>query len=461
MPDGDGVATEPLGLHGRDLTGGSLHGDIWFLAIPMILEIGTVNVIQVFDTYWVGRLGPAALAAVTISVSIRWVVTSLASGLGVGGLAVVARRFGERDKAAADHAAWQTILLALTVSCLLGALGFAIARPLLLLLGAQAEVLPLGLSYLRITFGGQFTMILVWVINALFRGAGEARLAMIVRILTAVVTVALEPILVFGWGPLRPLGCSGSAWAMVLGFGSGLVLQLALLLLGRTRLSINLHRLAPDFPLMGRIASIALPSTVQLALRSSSRLGVLALVGLYGTNATAGYGVASRLLLIALVPTFGLGNACGTLIGQNLGAEKPARAERGAWWVTGYGGVYLVVAAVLLMIYARPLVALFDDTPGVVETGVHCLQVVGLTIIASGIGIILGRAFDGAGNTKPAMVINLLSMWGTELPVAFTLSRWTGLGLDGVWWGRAAANLVNGLLFVLWFRRGRWKLREV
>jgi putative MATE family efflux protein len=209
-------------LHGRDLTSGSLHGDIWHLAVPMMLEIGTVNVIQVLDTYWVGQLGSEALAAVTISVSIRWVIVSLASGLGVGGLAVVARRFGERDKAAADHAAWQTILLALAVSFLLGGLGPLLARPLLLLLGTEAEVLPLGLSYLRISFGGQFTLILVWVINALLRGAGEARLAMIVRILATVVNVALEPILVFGWGPVPPLGCNGSALATVLGFGAGL-----------------------------------------------------------------------------------------------------------------------------------------------------------------------------------------------------------------------------------------------
>jgi putative MATE family efflux protein len=449
------------GLPGRDLTSGSLHGDIWHLAVPMMLEIGTVNVIQVLDTYWVGRLGSAALAAVTISVSIRWVITSLASGLGVGGLAVVARRIGEGRRAAADHAAWQTILLALGVSSVLGGLGFLLARPLLLLLGAEAEVLPLGLPYLRISFGGQFTLILVWVINALLRGAGEARLAMIVRILAMAVNVALEPILVFGWGPVPPLGCSGSAWAMVLGFGAGLVLQMVTLLSGRARVAINLRGLRPDFRLMGRIFSIALPSTLQMTLRASSRLTIVGLVGLYGTFATAGYGVANRMLLIALVPTFGLGNAGGTLIGQNLGAEEPARAGRSAWWVSGYSVIYTIVAAALLFAFARSLVSLFDATPQVVEIGARCLRVVGPSMIASGIGVVLARAFDGAGNTRPAMAINLVSLWGMEVPVAYSLSRWLGLGVNGVWWGRAVANLANGLLFVLWFHRGRWKEKEV
>jgi putative MATE family efflux protein len=396
-----------------------------------------------------------------MSVAIRWVITSLANGLGVGGLAVVARRIGEKNRAAADHAAWQTILLALVVSCLLAGLGLLVARPLLLLLGAEAEVLPLGISYLHITFGGQFTLILVFVINAVLRGAGEARRAMIVQILTMAVAIALQPVLVFGWGPLPPLGCNGSAWAIVLGFGAGLVLQMATLLAGRAQVAIDLRNLAPDLRLIRQIFSIALPSTVQMTLRASSRLAILGLVGLYGTFATAGYGVANRLLLIALVPTFGLGNAGGTLVGQNLGAEEPARAEQSAWWVSGYCAVYVTLSVALLAAFAPALVSLFDPTPQVVEMGAQWLRVVGPSLIASGIGVALARAFDGAGNTKPAMAINLITLWGMEIPLAYSLSRWLGLGANGVSWGRAVANVANGLLFAAWFRRGRWKQREV
>jgi putative MATE family efflux protein len=446
---------------GRDLTSGSLHRDIWYLALPMTLETGIQNVAQVLDTYWVGRLGSAALAAVTISISVRWVVNSLGNGLGIGGMAVVARRVGEKDRGAAEHATWQTILLGLMVSLVLGMLGLAVARPLLDLLGADAEVLPLGLDFLHVGFSGMFTLILVFVINALLRGAGEARLAMLVLFLATATTVVLEPLLVFGLGPLPALGVAGSAWASVLGFGAGLVLQLAVLLSGRARIGINLNDLAPDFPLMVRIIRIAVPSTVQMTLRSSSRLVVVGLVGFYGTFALAGYGIANRLLLVALIPGFGLGNAAGTLVGQNLGARKPERAEQSAWWVSGYCASYVAAAGAMLFVTAHSLVTLFDSSPEVVAYGTECLRVVAPSLIASGVGVVLARGFDGAGNTVPAMAINLLTLWGLEIPVALFLTRWVGLGASGVWWGRAVANLANGLVFAFWFSRGRWKKWEV
>ncbi|HIE38130.1 MAG TPA: MATE family efflux transporter [Anaerolineales bacterium] len=427
----------------------------------MMLETGILNVTQVLDTYWVGQLGSAALAAVTISITIRWVVNSLANGLGIGGMAVVARRVGERNRAAAEHATWQTILLGFIVSLGLGGLGLALARPLLVLLGAGTDVLPLGLAYLRVAFGGMFTLILVFVINAMLRGAGEARMAMVVLFLVTATTVLLEPALVFGWGPLPALGVTGSAWAFVLGFGAGLALQMAVLLRGRARIGINLRNLRPDLPLMGRIIRIALPSTVQMTLRSSSRLVIVGLIGAYGTFAMAGYGVANRMLLIALIPAFGLGNAAATLVGQNLGARKPRRAERSAWWVSGYSAGYMAVAAGLLFAFARPLVALFDPTPEVVGFGVECLRLIAPTLVASAVGVALARGFDGAGNTVPAMAVNLLTLWGMELPLSYGLSRWLLLGTTGIWWGRAIANLANGLLFALWFRLGRWKRTEV
>jgi putative MATE family efflux protein len=444
----------------RDLTTGSLHRNIWYLALPMILEMGVMNVSQILDTLWIGKLGSAALAAVTISITIRWVINSLANGLGIGGLAVVARRVGARDRAAAEHAAWQTILLGVTISVLVGGLGLLLARPMLVLLGADAEVLPLGLAYLRVTLGGLFTLVLVFVINSMLRGAGEARLSMIVLFVSTAVTVVSEWALIFGWGPFPALGVAGSAWGSVLGFGAGVVLQMAILLSGRARIGINLRDLRPDFPLMGQIIRISLPSTAQMVLRSSSRLIIVGLVGLYGTFATAGYGVANRLLLIAIIPGFGLGNAAGTLVGQNLGARKPERAERNAWWVSAYATAYMVVATVLLVFFARPLIAVFDPTPQVVDIGTECLRMVAPSLIPVIVGVVLARGFDGAGDTVPAMMVNLLTLWGVEAPFAYGLAQWLGLGITGVWWGRAIANLANGLLFAFWFRLGRWKKRE-
>ncbi len=445
----------------RDLTSGSLHRNIWQLAIPMILEMGILNVFQILDTLWVGKLGSAALAAVTISVSIRWVFNSLANGLGIGGMAVVARRIGEQDQKAAAHAASQTILLGVIISLLVGALGLVIARPLLVLLGADAEVLPLGIIYLRITMSGLFTLVLMFAINSILRGAGEARWATVVSITSTIVTVVTEWVLVFGWGPFPAIGIAGSAWGFVLGFGSGVTLQVILLLSGKLSIRISLRDMKPDFPLMWHIVRIALPSTGQMIFRSSSRLIIVGLIGLYGTFATAGYGVANRLLLVALIPGFGLGNAAGTLVGQNLGARKPDRAERTAWWVSTYAAVYMIVMAALLFAFAHPLMILFDPTPQVVEIGTECIRIVAPSMILVIVGVVLARGFDGAGDTVPAMVVNLLTLWGIEAPAAFGMAQWLGLGITGIWWGRAVANIANGLLFAIWFRLGRWKRREV
>jgi putative MATE family efflux protein len=446
---------------GRDLTSGSLHRNIWFLAIPMILETSVLNVTQLLDTYWIGKLGSAALAAVTISVTIRWVLNSLSNGLGIGGMAVIARRIGEKDEAAAEHAVWQTILLGASLSVFMAIVGIALARPLLQILGADATVLSLGLSYLRITLGGIFTLMLVFVINAMLRGAGEAKLAMKVLILTTVVTVILEPIMVFGWGPVPKMGIDGAAWSNVLGFGAGLALQLFVLFRGKARIRINLSDMKPDFPLIGKIIKIALPSTMQMVFRSSSRLIIVGLVGIYGTFATAGYGVANRMILIALIPAFGLANSASTLVGQNLGAKKPDRAEVSAWWVSIYGAIYLAVAGLLLFIFARPLISFFDPTPEVVAIGVQCLRIVAPSLMISAFGIALGRSFDGAGDTVPAMLVNLSTLWILEIPAAYGLAKWAGLGVIGIFWGRAIANVANGVAFGFWFKLGRWKRRKV
>jgi Na+-driven multidrug efflux pump len=238
-------------------------------------------------------------------------------------------------------------------------------------------------------------------------------------------------------------------------------MQIVLLVRGRTRLRLRLRHLMPDLTLMKRIIGITLPSTVQMTLRSSSRLAILALVGSYGTSAMAGYGVANRLLLTALIPCFGLGNAAGALVGQNLGAAQPERSARSAWWLSAYAGGYMAVVAVLLTLLAPALIALFDPTPQVVAHGAWCLRLVAWSEVASAIGVVLARSFGGSGNTMPAMAVNLISLWGVEVSLAYGLSRGLGWGIMGVWWGRALANLANGILLGLWFRRGRWKHRDI
>jgi putative MATE family efflux protein len=306
-------------------------------------------------------------------------------------------------------------------------------------------------------------MVLIFVINAMLRGAGEARTSMRVLFFATVVTVVLEPVLVQGLGPISAMGILGSAWAFIIGFGAGVMYQFWILLTGRSQISIDLRRLRPDVPLMLRIVRIALPSTAQMTLRTSSRLAIIALVSVYGTAALAAYGVTNRMLMFVVIPTFGMGNACAALVGQNLGADKPQRAERTAWWASGYATIYTIVVVVLVFASAPALIRFFvnDPTPDVMNLGTEYLRVVAPSLLAMAIGIVLARGFAGAGNTVPPMVVNLITLWGVEVSFAYVLSRWAGLGATGVWWGRSIAGFANGLLFAIWFSRGKWKEKEV
>jgi putative MATE family efflux protein len=445
----------------RDYTTGSLGKSIWLLAVPMVMEMGLVSLYRVADMFWVGKLGADALAAITIGENIRWTLSGLAMGQGIGSLAVIARRTGEKDEEAANHAALQAVLLAVTISLAISVVGFVLAEPLLRLLGTEPAVIPEGLRFLRVTFAGLVGFLMVPIVNSLFRGAGEARIALLVRVFAYGLGLLVEPALVFGWGPLPSLGVAGAALSLVGSQWLGFLLQIWVLVSGRARIRINLHRLRVDLPIMGQIFTIALPSTVQTTLRSLSRTMLLAIVALYGTYAVASYGVAIRIFMTIFVPGFGLGNAAATLVGQNLGAGKPGRAARSAWLIGAFNvGLMLACAAVIVPL-AGPIVRVFNDTPEVVALGAQALRVLAVGYLFSALGSVIARAFDGAGNTVPAMVINLLTLWGVQIPLAWILSQVAGWGTTGLWAGISVANVCNGLIFAGWFLRGKWKERQV
>jgi putative MATE family efflux protein len=446
---------------GHDYTVGSINRNIWLLAVPMALEMGLVSLFRVADLFWVGKLGADALAAVTIGENIRWALSGVAMGQGIGGLAVVARRIGEKDREAANHAVFQAVVLAMSLSFLISGIGYVFAGPLLRLLGTEPEVMPLGLHFLHVTFGGLTGFLMVPIVNSLFRGAGEARIALVVRVLAYGVGLLVEPVLVFGLGPVPALGVAGAALALVGSQWLGLSLQLIILFSGRARIRINLRRLRIDLPLMWQIFRIALPSTIQMTLRSFSRATLLGIVALYGTFAVAAYGVAARVFMTVFVPGFGLGNAAATLVGQNLGAKKPDRAARSAWLISGYNVTLMLICVAVIIPFASPIVSAFESTPEVVALGAAALRIFAIGYVFSALGSVLARALDGAGNTMPAMVINLLTLWGIQIPLAWILSQVLGWGTSGLWAGISVANVANGLIFAFWFQRGRWKRRQV
>ncbi|MFQ6015268.1 MAG: MATE family efflux transporter [Anaerolineae bacterium] len=445
----------------RDLTQGSIVRNVWILAIPMILEQMTVSAFRLLDTFWVGKLGPAALAALTMSGTVVWTVNQVGMGLGVGGTAIVARRIGEKDEEGANKAVAQAILIAVLLSVILGTAGFLTSEQIVRLLGAEPEVVPLGTSYLRISFAGFFAIIFIYLINGLLRGAGNASAAMWALAIASATNMIVEPFLIFGLGPLPPLGVDGSALATLLSRGTGIAFQLYVLLTGRARIVIDLKQFRLDLRLMWTMIQIALPSIVQLTMRMAARVLVLGIVAMFGTIALAGYGIAQRLTLTVLIPAFGLANAATTLVGQNLGASQPKRAERSAWIVGAYNMALMGSAGILFLILAEPLVGLFSGDPAVIALGSVALRIMALAYVFNALGATMGRSLDGAGNTVPPMVINTLSLVVLQLGLAYGLSTFAGWGTNGIWTAMVLSTVTNALLMTIWFRRGRWKLRKV
>jgi len=446
----------------RNYTEGSINGAIWALAIPMILEMLFMSLYQVADLFWVGKLGTDALAAVAIGGMIRWTLVSLSNGIAIGGLAIVARRIGDKRYDDAHHATTQAILLSLFTSIFFIFIGFLIMRPLLHLLGAKGRVFDLGKSFLTIIFLGIGSIVTVFVINSLFRGAGDAKIAFLVIAITSTSNVILEPFLALGWGPFPKLGVQGAALSTVITQSLGLLIQLFVLIKGgaRIRLLVTRKHLIPDLKLIEEMIIIGIPSAFQMFLRATSRMVVMGLVGLFGTPALAGYGVANRILLGLLIPCFGMGNAAATLVGQNLGAWKPKRAEKSVWTIGGYNLIYMAFFALLLFVYATPLISLFDHEADVLHYGSMALKIMGPSYLFTALGVVMARGLNGAGDTVPPMSINLFTLWLLQIPLAYLLSR-TSLSSNGLWLGIALANTVNGILMTLWFKRGRWKLKEV
>lgn len=445
----------------RDYTRGNLHVNIWLLAWPMVIDMLSSSVYQIVDVYWVGKLGAVALAAATLASIVRWVLNSLSMGLGVGGLAVVARRIGEGNETAANHTAWQILTMAAGISGIIGGAGFLLAEPILQLLGAEPEVIALGVPFLRISFAGVGSIVVLQSCNALLRGAGEARTAMWTMWVANGAAMVLATLLIPGYLGFPALGVPGSALAMVVGYTLGVISAVAMLLSGRLRLHLRPREFRLDLPLMWHVIKIALPSTLQMTLRASSRLVTTTIMAPFGTAVFAGYGVANRILMFALIPGFGFGNAAGTLVGQNLGAGKPKRAAQSAWLVAAYNIAVVGAFVALLFVYTRPIITFFITEVEVVSFAQEATVTIGYSFLIAAVGVVMGRSLDGAGATFPAMVINLTTLWGVQIPAAYALANWTSLGTQGLWLGFAIANVVNGLLMAGWFLRGDWKKRRV
>jgi putative MATE family efflux protein len=445
----------------HDFTEGPIGRAVLLLAVPMVLEVVLESVFAVADIFWVSRLGPEAVASVGLTESLLTIIYALAMGLGIGATAVVARRIGEKDPESAARAAIQALVLALIVSVLLGTAGALLAPRLLALMGGSSEVIATGHGYATIMLGGEAAIIVLFVTNAIFRGAGDAAIAMRVLWLANIINIVLGPLLIFGPGPFPALGVTGAAIATTTGRGIGAIYAVTRLFRQASRIPVARRHLRLDLGVMRQILSLSGSATLQNLIAMASWIGLVRILAGYGSEALAGYTIAVRLIIFALLPSWGLSNAAATMVGQSLGARKPDRAERAVWRAGAYNARFLVTVGVVFFLAARLILRAFTDDPVVTDYAVHCLRIVALGYPLYAYGMVLTQSFNGAGDTWTPTWLNLFCFWIFEIPLAWGLAGPAGLGPSGVFWAIMAAFSLLAIASAAIFRRGRWKLRVV
>jgi MATE family, multidrug efflux pump len=445
----------------HDYTTGALGRGIVLLAIPMILEMAMESIFAVVDVFWVSRLGPDAVATVGLTESMLTLVYTAAMGLSIGVAATVARRIGEKRADAAAEAAVQGIALGLGVAAVVAILGIALAPRLLAVMGASPIVTAMGSGYTRMMLGGSATVLLLFLINAIFRGAGDAAVAMRVLWLANAINIVLGPCFIFGLGPFPKLGVTGAAVATTIGRGTGVLYQLYRLTRGDARLTIRRIHLALKPAVMATLVRLSGSGTFQVFVGTASYVGLVRIMSTFGSQVLAGYTISIRILIFALLPSWGLANAAATMVGQSLGAGDPDRAERAAWLASRYNMMVLGAVGLVFIMLAGPLVGLFTHDPVALPTGALGLRTMSFGFVFYALGMALTQAFNGAGDTWTPTWINLTCFWLWEIPLAYLLARVWGFGPEGVFLAITIGYSTLALVSVVLFKRGRWKLRRV
>jgi putative MATE family efflux protein len=445
----------------RDYTRGPIGRSIMLLAIPMVLEMLMESVFAVVDVFFVGRLGANAIATVGLTESLLTLIYTVAIGLSIGATAMIARRTGEHDPEGAARAAVQVIALGLIVGVILGVIGFTLAPRLLGLMGASPELIASGANYTRVMLGGNVVVMMLFLINATFRGAGDAAIAMRVLWLANLINILLGPCLIFGLGPFPELGVTGAAVATTIGRGTGALYALSRLLRPGGRIHVARRHLRLEPTAMMRLLRLSSSGAFQVFIGMASWIGLVRVLSSFGSDVLAGYTISMRIILFALLPSWGLGNAAATMVGQSLGAGKPERAEQAVWRAGFYNMCFLGTVGLLFVFLTRPIIGLFTHDPAVVPYGVACLRTVACGFLFYAYGMVITQSFNGAGDTRTPTIINLFVFWLWEIPLAYLLALVFGLGPQGVFFAITIAFSTLAVVSAATFRKGRWKTRVV
>ena len=445
----------------EDFTTGSLNRAILLLAIPMVLEMVLESLFAVVDVFWVGRLGADAIATVGLTESLLSLVFAVGLGLSLSTTAMVARRIGEKDPHGAAVAGVQAIVLGLGVSLAIGLPCFFLAPRLLHLMGASPQVVAVGGGYARIALGGSGAILMLFLNNAIFRGAGDAAIAMRLLWVSNIINLILDPCLIFGWGPFPKLGVTGAALATFTGRSIGVGYQFYRLLRGSERIRILARHIRINLAVLLRLVRVSLTGILQFAIAHTSWIGLVRIVSIFGSAALAGYTIAIRIVIFVILPSWGLSNAAATLVGQNLGAKQPERAEASVWRTGFYNMVFLGVIGVVFIVFAEPIVRLFTHDANVVPLAASCLRIISYGNIGYAYGMVMLQAFNGAGDTVTPTIVNFFGFWLLEIPLAYFLAIPMHLQARGAYISIVAAECFIAGVSIVLFKRGRWKKQQI
>ena len=448
----------------HDYTQGSIRGAIVLLAIPMILELSLESVFAVVDMYFVSHLPNSknAMATVGLTESVIALVYTIAIGLSTAATAVVARRIGEKNPDAAAHAGAQSMLIALIITVIISIAGVVFAADILKIMGASREVIAEGTVFTRIMLGGSVAIILLFLINGIFRGAGDAALAMRSLWIASIINIFLCPMLINGYGPFPELGLKGAAVATTIGRGIGVLYQCYHLFSGKRTIKVNRAHFKWDLPVMKILFGVAWPATLQFFIQSGSWIVLTWLVSTTGsTNASAGYQVAIRNVVFFILPAWGLSNAAATLVGQNLGAKQPQRAEQSVLLTAKYNALFMALVTGIFLFFASPIISIFTKEPEVHRYGTLALQIIGAGYIFYGIGMVMIQALNGAGDTKTPTWINFIGFWLFQIPLAYVLAKNFDMGPAGAFIAIPVAESVLAIAAWYFFKKGKWKQVKV
>jgi putative MATE family efflux protein len=455
-----------LALRGEeyDYTSGSIRKAVFLLAVPMMLEMCLESVFAVVDIYFVNRLGPHAVSVVGLTEAVITLVYSAAIGLSAAATALVARRVGEKDPAGAAAAARQVLLLSLVLITLISIPGYLFAHKILEWMGAEPEAIAMGTGYTQLMLGGSAVIVLLFLINGIFRGAGNASIAMRSLWIGNGFNIVLCPLLINGWGPFPEMGITGAAMATVIGRGSGVLYQMyQLFAVHHEQLDMRKQSWQPDKKIQQSLLTIAGPATLQFIIQSASWIFLAAIVARSGSEASAGYQTAIRLLIFFILPAWGLSNAAATLTGQNLGAGHPERAEHSVKVIARYNVIFMAIVTVFFLLFAGPLIACFiPNTDGAeFRYAVQALKIISLGYVMYGIAMVLMQAFNGAGDTKTPTYISIVAFWLLQVPMAWLMAETAGWGPMGVFIAVPLSEGIGALIYLYWFSKGKWKQVKV